>query len=65
MRIRVYTLNKTFPNWPTFSSFEGAIAYCENNSGMFDNGETIALIDFTEGKTQLLTARLEMKLTKK
>lgn len=64
MRIRVYTLDKTFPNWPTFSSFEAAIAYCEDNSGMFDNGETIVLVDFMEGKTQFFTARLEMKLIK-
>lgn len=64
MRIRAYTLDKTFPTWPTFTSFEAAIKYCEDNSGIFDNGETIALVDFMEGKMQFFTARLEMKLTK-
>ena len=61
--IRVYTANNSFPDWPAFANMRAAITYIENNSGEFENGETISLVDYGNCDCQFLVARFEMRFS--
>jgi len=58
--IRVNTLKNTLNNWPTFTSFESAIKYIRDNTHVFNNEETISIVDYVNCRTQFLVARVEM-----
>lgn len=64
MKIRIYTIDNSFPTFPTFSNMETAISYAKNNSHYFENGETIALVDYETGISEFWVARFELVLSK-
>lgn len=58
--IRAYTITKSFPNWPTFANNTAAIVYIRDHSDLFDNGETITLVDFSNRTSIFILARIKM-----
>lgn len=61
--IKVYTANDSFPGWPEFTTYNAAWNYIKNNSGQFNNGDIIALVDFDNHETKFLEARFTMEFS--
>lgn len=61
MKIRVYTENDFLSHWPIFTTFNAAFNYIKNNSGEFNNGDIIALVDFENQETKFVEARFRME----
>jgi hypothetical protein len=63
-KIRVFSLsgslNDLLMNWPTFANNKAAIEYLKDNSDHFRNGDTIAIVDFTNLTTIFVEARFTM-----
>ena len=61
--IRVFTESNSTNNWPSFTSFDAAMRYVENNSGEFENQEMIAIVDFDKMRPRFIRAELRMTFT--
>ena len=54
-------MNDTTKTWPSFASDTAALAYIRNNSGEFENGQTIAIVNFDDCVTLFFEARFTME----
>lgn len=45
--IKVLTEDNSLNSWPQFKSTEEAIKYINDNTGVFEPGDNIAIIDFS------------------
>jgi hypothetical protein len=48
-------------NFPSFKTFDSAKTYIDNNTGIFNNNEIIALIDFEQN--ECIFIKLELTIT--
>jgi len=58
--IRVHTIDNDLGNWPTFINIDSAMNYININSGVFNNGDILAITDYENLTTKFIIARFEM-----